>query len=613
MKKLVLFVALLVPALAHAQMPPNHELPQFKNLKAAPVAQPKSMLRMRAMAPVAATAASSTASGSNYAPFLPQGGISHQTDVPEVYADGTGGTLAQIGQMADGSVQQTTINAANGVAGLDENGNASAPVVTGPALNGAPIQSVQIGTDPQKISKVTGQPWLFGGNSTAIFGAYPQPNLPRSPMGYWSGFPVNLVVAGSPSGPYNAGCSLCVFTDAGFQNTTVAELSGEDYTKGKVSPGFDVAALFMSAGTENARLALPVSSYTANTVVLSSALTPAQLLHVKQGMFISTNSLVPGMSSGTIGDANLPVKDYYAGVVKRVSSDSKTITVYGWAALGKTATASDIPSTTSLETYYWKNYTSPYVFIGAPTKMFGRNTVMTFDGNRVGDNGLPSTSSIRQFEGEELDFNTANTKGTAAKSVSYHGLTFGGNNADPRVLTDESYAILLAGSLPNYLKISDSCGSIAIQSGGYYLPSACIVGAAHSNQAELFEYKGYANSNKMNFGAWLNRESGGANGWTNVSVNLGVNIDGTYGKIGGSGAKLPYLSWNNPQGALSIRSPIGEDVLTITASGGMIITWGTPSSSTAPCKPGQKQMDADYTYSCVAPDTWRRASNGTTW
>ncbi|WP_143217254.1 hypothetical protein, partial [Acetobacter indonesiensis] len=86
MKKLVLFVALLVPALAHAQMPPNHELPQFKNLKAAPVAQPKSMLRMRAMAPVAATAASSTASGSNYAPFLPQGGISHQTDVPEVYA-----------------------------------------------------------------------------------------------------------------------------------------------------------------------------------------------------------------------------------------------------------------------------------------------------------------------------------------------------------------------------------------------------------------------------------------------------------------------------------------------------------------------------------------------
>ncbi|OUI89902.1 hypothetical protein HK17_15215 [Acetobacter indonesiensis] len=117
----------------------------------------------------------------------------------------------------------------------------------------------------------------------------------------------------------------------------------------------------------------------------------------------------------------------------------------------------------------------------------------------------------------------------------------------------------------------------------------------------------------MNFGAWLNRESDGANGWTNVSVNLGVNIDGTYGKIGSSGAKLPYLSWNNSQGALSIRSPIGEDVLTITASGGMIIPWGTPSSSTAPCKPGQKQMDADYTYSCVAPDTWRRASNGTTW
>lgn len=124
MKKTLLFVALLLPALAHAQMRQNHELPQFKNLKAAPVAQPKSVLRMRAMAPVAATAASSPASGSSYAPFLPQGGISHQTDVPEVYADGSTGTLAQIGQMADGSVQQADIGKT--VAGLGSDGRVTA-------------------------------------------------------------------------------------------------------------------------------------------------------------------------------------------------------------------------------------------------------------------------------------------------------------------------------------------------------------------------------------------------------------------------------------------------------------------------------------------------------
>lgn len=50
-----------------------------------------------------------------------------------------------------------------------------------------------------------------------------------------------------------------------------------------------------------------------------------------------------------------------------------------------------------------------------------------------------------------------------------------------------------------------------------------------------------------------------------------------------------------------------------TVSGKFVIPFGTPSSSTAPCTPGQMEMDADYIYSCAASNTWHRASNGATW
>ncbi|MBF0850431.1 hypothetical protein HKD27_05765 [Gluconobacter sp. R75690] len=425
-----------------------------------------------------------------------------------------------------------------------------------------------MGTDPQAIDAATNQSFPFGGNSAVYLGAYPQPNLLGSPLGYWSGFPVNLIVGGNPSGPYNAGCSLCVFTDASFKNKEIAALSGDDYSGGYVSAGFDVAAFFASAGTQNARLALPVASYTKNTVVLSTPLTPEQLLHVKQGMFISTNSLVPGRGPTVIGDAQLPMKDYYAGIVQSVSADGLTITVYGWAAMG-TQSAGDVPSTTSLESYYWQNYTSPYVFIGAPTKMFGRNTYMTYDGSRTGDTGQPATSSVRQFEGEELDFNTSNASNTPNNSVSFHGWTLGGSNVNPNILTKESYGLLLADSLPNYLEIADACGSNAIDSGGYHLPGGCMLGTALNNQAEAFEYNLFANGNNMHWGMWLNREKDASSGWTTTSLNLGGNVDGTKGSLGSTGSAIARLVWGyqGNTGGLDVITNTGADALHVQNDG----------------------------------------------
>lgn len=115
-RKIILLAALLLPGVAHAQARPNHDLPQFKK-----PAQP--VVRMRALAPVGTT---TTGTSGAYDPFSPQGGINHATTVPGVYSDGTDGTLSQIGQMADSSVQQADIGTT--VAGLDPYGNVTAPV-----------------------------------------------------------------------------------------------------------------------------------------------------------------------------------------------------------------------------------------------------------------------------------------------------------------------------------------------------------------------------------------------------------------------------------------------------------------------------------------------------
>lgn len=80
----------------------------------------------------------SAASADEYNSFHPLGGINPTTTIPQVYRDGSTGTLAQIGQMADGSVQQTDANQPNGYAKLDASGNMPLPV-TGNASSASVI------------------------------------------------------------------------------------------------------------------------------------------------------------------------------------------------------------------------------------------------------------------------------------------------------------------------------------------------------------------------------------------------------------------------------------------------------------------------------------------
>lgn len=120
-KKLSFMAVLALPSLAFAQsaapVRPNHTLPQYGALTAANsnTGAPRAMLRM----------ATPSAEGT-YAPLWPPGGLRKDTHIPSLYADGSSGTLDQIGRMADGSVQQTDVGAT--VAPLDDNKMMPVPV-----------------------------------------------------------------------------------------------------------------------------------------------------------------------------------------------------------------------------------------------------------------------------------------------------------------------------------------------------------------------------------------------------------------------------------------------------------------------------------------------------
>ncbi|WP_215763275.1 hypothetical protein [Acetobacter sp. P1H12_c] len=126
-KHLALLTFLAAPSFAFAQavpVRPNHTLPQYSAVTAANsnAGAPRTMLRM----------AAPSASG-GYAALWPPGGIRKDTRVPSLYTDGSAGTLAQIGLMSDGSVQQTDIGTT--VAALDTRGMMPAPL-SGDASSG---------------------------------------------------------------------------------------------------------------------------------------------------------------------------------------------------------------------------------------------------------------------------------------------------------------------------------------------------------------------------------------------------------------------------------------------------------------------------------------------
>ncbi|GFE93056.1 hypothetical protein DmAi_11150 [Acetobacter persici] len=119
LKKLFLITALMSPPLAFCQtaapIRPNHTLLQYSATNSN-----AGTLRKLFQTATPFTGERNTA-------LLPPDGLSKDTYIPALYADGSSGTLYQIGQMADGSVQQSDVG--NTIAPLDENKMMSASVI----------------------------------------------------------------------------------------------------------------------------------------------------------------------------------------------------------------------------------------------------------------------------------------------------------------------------------------------------------------------------------------------------------------------------------------------------------------------------------------------------
>lgn len=76
---------------------------------------------------------------------------------------------------------------------------------------------------------------------------------------------------------------------------------------------------------------------------------------------------------------------------------------------------------------------------------------------------------------------------------------------------------------------------------------------------------------------------------------------------------LRYDSNGRTQFSIEDNGIISVRGVSIGPEGRLVIPFGTPSSSSAPCQKGQMQMDERYIYSCVAMNTWHRMSNGEKW
>ena len=108
----------------------------------------------------------------------------------------------------------------------------------------------------------------------------------------------------------------------------------------------------------------------------------------------------------------------------------------------------------------------------------------------------------------------------------------------------------------------------------------------------------------------------------NAPVDVGIGIGGLLtfldatganrGSIGASAFSQGYLDIYPPLttrhfGNFSVMSEWGG--YQIDGNAGAIVTQGTPTSSSATCAPPRLMYDANYVYTCVSPNHWRRMAS----
>ncbi|TCS23790.1 hypothetical protein [Acidomonas methanolica] len=451
-------------------------------------------------------------------------------------------------------LRQSQVNAPSGVAGLDANG-----IVTEPVMSQT-ILANRVYTAPDGTSVTLPTVSLAGTAAYSTFFTLGAESVAFGGQTDAAGTVGNtaLTIVGRPYGNYNAGCTLCVFSTASSLGGGAAQaaLSGIDYRTGApaIANGDAAAAGFYQYDeVSDARIVAQASAFTATTVTLSTPMTDEQMATLHPGMYVATNVIDPSVA--TTDSYGVPSENAYWGYIQ--SWTPTTLTVYGWAVLGAgNAAAGQIPDVTHLDTTK-STYTMPMVFVGAPGKIWSKNTYVVMDGNKI--YGANATARANNYEREELDFRAANF--TNANSLTYHGWTtsFQCIPCASGAASADSYAYLVNGPGLPKAYVAQLYGS-GLEYSGYstWLPSNGSPSAQGGNHIMFDFASALSTGNTLHFGAKVYKDLADSSNWANWDVRLGLNVDGTRAQdVFSGGSDMAQLAWNyeGAGGTLCVLTP----------------------------------------------------------
>ena len=400
------------------------------------------------------------------------------------------------------------------------------------------------------------------------------------------GAPASLTIHALPYGNYDAAAALSIYDDAKRREASrdgigaALERGDGAGPVGPLSsyPDTEAVNLYSLTHSADARLILHDVTYDAHHVYPHPALTRAQLVQLRYGMNVATNSIDPALPAAPPGASPLlPLMNTYSGFVDGWSADGSSIHVIGWTVVGgHDPRGGQVPGA-ALDRH-WTDYPTSTCLFGAPTKNFLNVWVMGYDPTRNGS-GTPTTSLVHRFEGLELDmYNEA----LADDEASFHGITVnysphtiigrGSSGSHPVRPAADSYDMLLGGDgIQKILRLTGSPTSTKIDGTTLHVDGNTGIPpwtAGTAAKAETMESVTEAEGNRLRVVTWGQR-TGPGQGWRSVSMSVGLIVDGAVGDPAG-GSAMGKVVFNPPghPGGVAIMTPGGTG-LTVDGGGGV--------------------------------------------
>jgi len=352
-------------------------------------------------------------------------------------------------------------------------------------------------------------------------------------------------------------------------------------------------------------------------------LTGEQIAQLRIGMTVTTNSIPKSdVGKNVLGakeDRTVPYSYLYSAFIDSWDASGKSITIRpGWAVMGDPTDTSTVPPLDSLDVA-WTQYAVPTVFLGAEAKDFTEHHVIMNSYNGSGGYSLPINQIAHAFSDGETDFQNFSpvdySDAFQGPTISYSTgnttqvPTLDGNcnpisgapsvtryvNMDPKTHdilnkdacgqpdghgaypTADSYGLFVAGGFGtgggSLLRLTGMGGEREIDAGSLQSFAPQPVGETSGDTREINEAIGQSNGNRIRLATWLQRESDGANGWYNTSLNFGGWIDGTsqnqWAGTTLSGSSMARMSWNSGSnlGGLDFFANNGTDILQLKGDG----------------------------------------------